>query len=309
MVIVIHVTNYFCRAYEKISFGEYIFVFSLNSISRISVPCFFMISGYLLLGREESVLKILKRVLCFSIVLLFWTFVYYIFNNYITQQAWNLKQFFRTPAEAHLWYLYEIIPLYLMLIPFQKIFKKLSIKTIKIMAIIIGIIFVYAYTNQIDVNIQYLCFFVSGHFISRIVNVLHLKQRDCLVIFLICNIINIIYGLMKTLALNRYAAIVTQYRNPLIVLGSISFFVYIIQYQDGNIQLSDRLLKLVKTCGSCSFGVYLIHIIFLDVYKQNFAATYFSAYIAVPILTLLFTVLSVGSVYLIRKTTFGRYIT
>ena len=308
MVIVIHVTNYFCRSYGAISFGEYVFAFSLNSISRISIPCFFMISGYLLLGRDESSSKILKRVARFSGVLLFWTFVYFVFNNYYTHQTWSWKQFFKTPVEAHLWYLYAIIPLYLMLIPFRKIFSKLSTKTIKIMAIIIGLIYVYAYTCQIDLHIQYLCFFILGYIISRIINELHLKQELCLVIFWVCNIINIVYGIIKTLHLNRYASMVTQYRNPIIVLGAISFFVYVIQYQNGNVQLSDRLQKLVESCCACSFGVYLIHIIFLDIYKQNFTSTRFSVYVAVPMLTVIISVLSIVSIYMTRKTTFGRHV-
>lgn len=124
MVIVIHVTNYFCRAYETIGMGEYIFAFALNSISRISVPCFFMISGSLLLGRTDSFSKTMKRVMRFSGVLLFWTIIFYVFNNYYTHQTWEWRQFWNTPAEAHLWYLYAIIPLYLLLLPGQKLFKK-----------------------------------------------------------------------------------------------------------------------------------------------------------------------------------------
>lgn len=50
MVIVIHVSNYFCRAYGSISNGEYIYSLVINSLARVSVPCFFMMSGALLLG-------------------------------------------------------------------------------------------------------------------------------------------------------------------------------------------------------------------------------------------------------------------
>ena len=45
LVIVIHVTNYFCRAYGEISRGEYLFSLVLDTAARVSVPCFFMISG------------------------------------------------------------------------------------------------------------------------------------------------------------------------------------------------------------------------------------------------------------------------
>ena len=61
LVIVIHVTNYFCRAYGQITEGEYLFSLVLDAAARISVPCFFMISGALLLGREEP-LEIHRRV-------------------------------------------------------------------------------------------------------------------------------------------------------------------------------------------------------------------------------------------------------
>ena len=74
-VIVIHVSNYYCRAYGDITIGEYSFSLLLNLLARISVPCFFMITGALLLGREESLHKHAKRVLRFLIVLLVWSVI------------------------------------------------------------------------------------------------------------------------------------------------------------------------------------------------------------------------------------------
>ena len=64
-VIVIHVTNYYCRAYGEISQGEYIFSMILDVLARVSVPCFFMITGALLLGREEPLRKHLNSNIVF----------------------------------------------------------------------------------------------------------------------------------------------------------------------------------------------------------------------------------------------------
>ena len=50
LVIAIHVSNYFCRAYGRIPQGEYLFSLVIDTVARLSVPCFFMISGALLLG-------------------------------------------------------------------------------------------------------------------------------------------------------------------------------------------------------------------------------------------------------------------
>ena len=77
-VIVIHVSNYYCRAYGDITIGEYSFSLLLNLLARISVPCFFMITGALLLGRQESLHKHAKRIFRFLIVLLVWSVIYMI---------------------------------------------------------------------------------------------------------------------------------------------------------------------------------------------------------------------------------------
>lgn len=179
----------------------------------------------------------------------------------------------------------------------------------RILAIVLGLVCTYAYVYQIDLHLQYLYFFILGHVIAQNMPYLRMKQGHWLAIFVSCNMLNIIYGIKKTLELGRYTGVVTQYRNPLIVLSAVSFFIFVMQFQGGNVRLSEKLQKGVEICCSCSFGVYLIHIIFLDIYKQNFTAAAFSAYVIIPILIVMIAILSVGSVYLIRKTKFGRQIT
>ena len=110
MVIVIHVSNYFCRAYGSISTGEYVYSLIINSLARVSVPCFFMMSGVLLLGRTEGMDKALARAKKFFGVLCVWTLIYYLFNVYYTDQGCSWRKLLEKPAEAHLWYLYVMIP-------------------------------------------------------------------------------------------------------------------------------------------------------------------------------------------------------
>ena len=82
LVIAIHVSNYFCRAYGKIPQGEYLFSLVIDTVARLSVPCFFMISGALLLGRDEPIKKHIHRVVRFVIALIVWSAVYYFWNIY-----------------------------------------------------------------------------------------------------------------------------------------------------------------------------------------------------------------------------------
>lgn len=122
-VIVIHVSNYYCRAYGDITIGEYSFSLLLNLLARISVPCFFMITGALLLGREESLHKHAKRVLRFLIVLLVWSVIYMIWNAVYMKDPYQIKDLLYKPVEQHLWYLYAMIPIYLVL-PFSRLCVK-----------------------------------------------------------------------------------------------------------------------------------------------------------------------------------------
>lgn len=52
MVIIIHVSNVYSRSYGIISNQSFLFSLIFNTISRISVPIFLMISGALLLERD-----------------------------------------------------------------------------------------------------------------------------------------------------------------------------------------------------------------------------------------------------------------
>ena len=114
LVIVIHVTNYFCRAYGEITQGEYVFSLALDTAARVSVPCFFMISGALLLGRQEPLRKHVRRLARFLIVLAVWSAgVLPVETAFIWERPYELRDILTEPTEAHLWYLYAMIPIYL----------------------------------------------------------------------------------------------------------------------------------------------------------------------------------------------------
>lgn len=87
MVITIHAANYFSRAFDSISGGEYIYSICFNVVARVSVPCFFMISGALILGRTYDMKKSLLSAKKFLIILAFWTVAYGLFNIYYTGQG------------------------------------------------------------------------------------------------------------------------------------------------------------------------------------------------------------------------------
>ena len=113
MVITIHVSNVYSRSFGIISNKSFIISLIFNTISRISVPIFLMISGALLLDREFNINKYLKRLLKFIILIIVWDIIYLIWEYYYLGITYNnLYRLLFTPYRAHLWFLYTILLLY-----------------------------------------------------------------------------------------------------------------------------------------------------------------------------------------------------
>ena len=99
------------------------------------------------------------------------------------------------------------------------------------------------------------------------------------------------------------------YSTPFAILAACAFFLFMIRLGDGRLQFSERTRKIIDVFCGCSFGIYLIHPIYLDNYKKHLAAADVSAWIIVPLLTAALVVVSFLSVWLLRRVKIGRKIT
>jgi surface polysaccharide O-acyltransferase-like enzyme len=98
----------------------------LSGLTRMGVPLFFMISGYLALSdqRTEKIFPFYRRRIGKLLLpLLVWNGIYFLFNGLLYQQPMDglafLNQLLGKGSKYHLWFLYQIIGLYL-LAPFLK---------------------------------------------------------------------------------------------------------------------------------------------------------------------------------------------
>jgi surface polysaccharide O-acyltransferase-like enzyme len=319
MVVIIHVTNYFCRAYDQLGRGEYLFSVILDTVSRVSVPCFFMLSGALLLGRVETIHKAGMRLLRFMIVLLFWSIVYYIFNIYYMGSSYDLSDIFYVPTESHLWYLYAMIPIY-MVLPFFQVMCRGMDKKLDLVLIVVGCFaaaFTYfsSFLNEeayYDIPIigdkVYAFYFFLGYFICKYKNKINGHFWRYSGIFICSTALNIGITVGLTYQKGEHFERLLEYGCPLVIISGVSFFCMLMQLGDGNLQLKNKTKKLIDLWCGCSFGIYLIHIMFLDTYKKYIEPEQISAWIAVPSLVIGIISISFLCVYLIRKLPFGRYI-
>jgi len=149
----------------------------------MSVPLFFMISGFLLLGKVEPIKIFLKkRMKKIIIPLMVWSVIYILWHAYYSNSSViNLKSFYSvlfTPASYHLWFLYALIGLYLYM-PVLRIFVVNSNKTYIYYFIILWFLvslipYIQGVTdikNEIDLRMMsgFIGYLVLGSFLGKII--------------------------------------------------------------------------------------------------------------------------------------------
>src|SRR5258708_1026429 len=125
LVVVIHVSGQLTNEWAQIPLLQWMIANVYGSIARISVPLFFMMSGYLLLPRREDLKSFyLKRVLKILIPLISWSLLYLFWfcanpPNLCTA-GFVSQALLVNGTYYHLWFLYSLLGLYLAL-PFLRL--------------------------------------------------------------------------------------------------------------------------------------------------------------------------------------------
>lgn len=122
MVVVIHVSGYavdhFLEPQHEQPFFWWVAAF-LNASSRVAVPLFVMVSGYLLLNHHDknepwSWLK--NRLFRILIPLIVWIAIYFLWRQFSLPEGYSAMEMLRAIARGdpyyHLWFLYMLIGLY-----------------------------------------------------------------------------------------------------------------------------------------------------------------------------------------------------
>ena len=303
MVIVIHVANVYSRSFGIISNQSFLISLCFNTISRISVPLFLMISGSLLLDRPFNKTKYLKRILKYILLIIIWDVIYLIWEYlYLGITYDKLYALILQPYRAHLWFLYTIVTLYTFQ-PIIKIVLDKSPKFIKIILLLIWLLFssisLISYTIATCFTIfSYMGFFILGNYIYKFVKENNLKKYNILlIVIMIISLIGSVYcNYTYSIQRNTFYNLFFAYRCPFMILASISLYILVISnYQ------KDTISKMVTKLSDASLGVYLIHGIFLDVTIKLFNYQSINSLIGIPIFSIMIFICSIIIVEVLKK--------
>lgn len=259
----------------------------ISILSKVAVPIFFMISGALLLGKDESYQELLrKRILKYTIVLIIISFFYYFCLNYFKGLPIDghdfLKILYSSNASVHLWFLYEYLAFLIMLPLIRKMAKSLT-KNDYLYILIINLIFVgilpileFLFSEG---TIKYnFCFDISaiicgsvvyslmGYFLDHQINCQNMKTKHLILSFLISlGAIIITMGItiyiLKTKQIyhgngSLNTDIVQKFLNNLIIIPAMNLFL-VIKKICVTRKVPKKMQRLIQVWGSCVFGIYL----------------------------------------------------
>ena len=242
--------------------------------SKVAVPLFLMISGYLLLNRIDDWKYNLKRILRIIIVLAICSFAYSSINNLYPLSNFSMSEILkdalsfynRQPSRA-LWYLYAYLGILVMLPFLQKLVLQMNRKDFHIFFLISGIFIstlpvLKHYFEQISIEYHfaiplfhsYIGYLFIGNYFRKFKLDYSRKNKTIMISILLASV------LFNTLA--TYFEFIKNQKDYLffdnitlipIVIESIALFYLII-----NTNVPAKLINITSYIASCTFGIYLI---------------------------------------------------
>lgn len=256
----------------------------LDAFSRFAVPVYLMITGALLLPRDDSLsLAVIakKRIPRVAVPLLFWSAVYILLQTCLAKDYRPLeavKNLFSSPAEDHLWYLYALIAVYLLL-PLLRLIVKHASRQLIIYILLLWVVFsslwraaaglipallLPGYAN-LDILGGYVGYVLLGH-------VLHTAKKTPSAvlsagIFALCGIFTAGATWFMTRRAGELNGVFYQYFMPNVVIMAAAVFLLFRRLGEDQRDAGPALTAL----SSLSFGVYLIHEVFIRLFHLAYA--------------------------------------
>lgn len=264
----------------SIQFWVYLFI---SIFCKFAVPVFFMISGALLLDKEESI-KIVykKRILRIFLVLFIFSAVVYIEKIFIYKFPSNLNGYFERLYTGTIttpyWYLYAFIT-YLISLPFlRKMVRNLGEKDffyiIGISIVFTGIIPILEYLcngfkNILNENLSQwilnsvVLYPTLGYIIEYKINTEKIKRYLPIIWFIniLCVLISCLMTYLMIIDTGECSESKSQFfHNSFVSVNATTIFLTAKIYLKDKNRVESHLAKTIYKLAGASFGIYLLHV-------------------------------------------------
>lgn len=319
LVIVIHISNNYCRYLPSVNSLSFTGAAIFNSLGRVSVPLFFMISGALMLHKDIDSKKLLKKVIHFLEILVFWTIVYIFFDIYFMHYTFTTEQYFTLifdNLKPHLWFMYAIIALYL-ISPFARIlvanmtlnqkryFTYLWLffcggsKALRIVFDWFEITTTLEYEVPLVQGTYYLGYFILGSLLyEEIKNGRRINRLLAALSFILSVAVISAGTILYSRHTGKFYSQFLSYRNLPELMASLALYILVLEFPRPSKEFTKRFLAYVSPK---LFGIYLTHIIWFDLMVTRLNVRSVISFIGIPMYTLAIAIISFVTVLIISK--------
>lgn len=272
MVVLLHVCALFESRFGTIPLHEWIAVTIGNSLTRASVPMFFMVSGFLFLSVTEVKLKNIFRVVT---ALIFYSLIYIVYAHYQYDKPFikSIISIYKEPVFYHLWFFYYLIICYALMF-FVKSKTTYGIKHLAVISFIFTFMNVKMndLTSMFGIHYQSISLINSGMLLfifycvaGAVVASIEYRKRYyyiCLFTVILSVTALTILTYYSSLEKGKYNSIFEVEASIPVYYCSIAMF-YILRHTEFK-GFSQRVISVLS---SSSLVMYGLHVIFVDSYK------------------------------------------
>lgn len=289
-VIIIHVTAIIISQH-KVGSIEWNIANIFNSLFRWSVPVFFMISGMMFLNSEKEIgiqEFIKKYVVRIIICIVVWGYLYgildaIVYNGQINAISFVIAFFNMLSGKAgyHLWFLYTLLIIYLFVPILKRMVKNTERYVLKYVLFIWGILGIGLNTingifSSLPQNILsevacalpelmvYIGYFVLGYYLNTY-SISKKKEKILNIAFMLSIVVmpigNYVISMLNDSYQNAFSGTMSIF--TMIIGVNIFLFLKNREYKHNK----SKKKELIFYIGQSTFGVYLIHVAVLTVFK------------------------------------------
>jgi surface polysaccharide O-acyltransferase-like enzyme len=261
-------------------------------------------------GLAKFFVKLFKRII---LPFIFWSIIYLFFyhGKDIAGHQLDLHQKISLivhqiliGSAVHLWFVYMIVGLYL-LIPFVSKWVKYCTPEEILFFLFLGLFFLIAdpYLSRLDFSLDYSYFtgyigyLILGNYLYNI------KKKPNNILITLAGIATFIFTVAGTYIITKRDGEMSEYffesLTPNIIV--LSFCVYLL-FKNVKISIPSKLQNGIDIICEHSYGIFLAHILILTLFtKWGLSYTVFSAWLSIPFIAILCFLISFATVYILKK--------
>jgi surface polysaccharide O-acyltransferase-like enzyme len=316
-VIVLHTTSPLLFAFKGTPLKDWIAGDIYNALVRFAVPVFVMITGALSLNREYELGDFLKkRIGRLILPFIFWSLVYIGYRLYneeitFTMNIWADTKFVLhqliSGSYYHLWYVYELMGLYLVIPVLSKFVQNATEKellyflAIWYLTMIIGTPYLSKFNAAIDLHnfTGYIGYLVLGYYLTY-------KQFNFRVLPVVAALVFITFVIL--IADGTYYLQIkdhelkTFFYEPVGPVVAVFAASALLMAKYIRVQFNAKVKTVFNNASKYTLGIYLSHALILNFFDlSDINYTLFSPVLSIPLIAFACFLLSWLLIYIMSK--------